>query len=263
MMSKKRMNEGFNEIPTFEGAKVKKEKSGGMSAFLVFVIVLVAVVALLICIRMDVGHFGSKVLRPMIGDVPVISAVLPEKTDDEISEETGYRNLAQAVLRIRELEEEVDELKAGYASADSSAYSEADQEKINDLEKQIKKLKVYEKNQKTFENTKEEFYKEVVYNDNVNPEDYVKWYESMDADTAAKLYKEVIKTEEEDQERKDLAASYAAMKPAQAAKILEVMTADLDIVVSILNEMTPEQRGKIMGEMSSPYAAKVTKKMSS
>ena len=94
-------------------------------------------------------------------------------------------------------------------------------------------------------------------------EDYVKWYESMDADTAAKLYKEVIKTEKEEQDKKELAESYAAMKPAQAAKILEVMTADLDIVVSILNEMTPEQRGKIMGEMSSPYAAKVTKKMSS
>ncbi len=262
-MSKKRINEGFNTIPTFEGATPKKEKGGSGSAFLVFIIVLVAVIALLICIRMDVGHFGSKVLRPMIGDIPVISGVLPEKTDDEVREETGYRNLAQAVLRIRELENELEALKAGYASSNASTGTTEDAEKIAELEKQIKKLKVYEKNQKTFENTKEEFYKEVVYNDNVKPDDYVKWYESMDADTAAKLYKEVIKTEKEDEDKKELAESYAAMKPAQAAKILEVMTADLDIVVSILDEMTPEQRGKIMGEMSSAYAAKVTKKMSS
>lgn len=260
-MSKK-FKEGFNSVPTFEHEERVKDSSA-KNAFTVLVIVLIAIVALLIAIRIDVGGFGSKVLRPLIGDVPVLNAILPEKTDEEIREETGYRSLAQAVTRIQQLEEEIGALKAANAASSEAEYSDEDKQKIAELEKRIEKLKTYEKNQKSFESTKEDFYKEVVYNDNVDIEDYIKWYESMDADTAAKLYKEAVQTKEATKEQKDLATSYAAMKPVQAAKILETMTADLDVVVNILNEMSPEQRGKIMGEMSSAYAAKVTKKMAS
>ncbi|MCR4716833.1 MAG: hypothetical protein K5656_06600 [Lachnospiraceae bacterium] len=260
-MSKKKMKEGFNSIPTYERDEEVKDFTA-KNAFAVLIIVLVAMVALLCAIKLDVGGFGSKVLRPILEDVPVMSTILPEKTDEQVSEETGYKSLAQAVTRIQQLEEEVGLLKAKEASGNAELTNE-DKKKIAELEKKIKKLQVYEKNQKSFDATKEEFYKEVVYNDNVDIEDYIKWYESMDADTAAKLYKEAVQTKEATAEEKELAESYAAMKPVQAARILETMTADLDIVVNILNEMSPEERGKIMGEMSSAYAAKVTKKMSS
>ncbi len=262
-MSKK-FKEGFNSVPTFEHDETVKKDSSAKNAFLTLVIVIIAIVALLIAIRIDIGGFGSKVLRPLLEDVPVISAILPEKTDEEVRQESGYKSLAQAVTRIQQLEEEVGALKAANASNASSeaAFSDEDKAKIKELEKKIEKLKVYEKNQKSFESTKEDFYKQVVYNDNVNVDDYIKWYESMDADTAAKLYKEAVQTEVATKEQKELANSYAAMKPEKAAKILETMTADLDIVVNVLNEMSPEQRGKIMGEMSAAYAAKVTKKMS-
>ena len=60
---------------------------------------------------------------------------------------------------------------------------------------------------------------------------------------------------------KEFASTYSAMKPAQAAKILETMTGDLDVVVDILANMTSEQRGQILGNMDTAIAEKKKKKM--
>ena len=51
------------------------------------------------------------------------------------------------------------------------------------------------------------------------------------------------------------------MKPAQAAKIFESMTDDLELAASILNNIDATQRGKILGAMDSEVAAMLTKVM--
>ena len=51
------------------------------------------------------------------------------------------------------------------------------------------------------------------------------------------------------------------MKPKQAAAIFEEMTNNLDLVARILNEMSTEDRGKILGVIDSEVAAKLTKIM--
>lgn len=256
---KKKINDGFNTIQVED-----PEHSGhGKGILACIVLVLLFLVILMICIRMDVGGFGTKVLRPILKDIPVVNQILPEPTDEEIAEETGYKTLAQAVARIDELEEQLAQLQQAQQSSGDAAQSTVDSGEIEALKNEIATLKVYEKNQKTFESTKEQFYKEVVYNDNVDVSDYTKWYESMDKDTAAKLYKEAVQTEAASEKEKELAESYAKMKPKQAAAILENMTADLDTVVHILEAMSAQDRGEIMGEMNAAFAAKITKKMTS
>lgn len=260
---KKTVRDGFNTMST---PPQPEEKGSGKGLLVCVTLVLLFIIILLVCIRMDVGGFGSKVLRPVLKDVPVLKHVLPEATDEEVAAETGYRSLAQAVTRIEQLEQELAQLKEQQASQTTSGAQAADaslQAEIDSLKQQIETLKVYESNQKNFEATKEKFYKEVVYNDHVDISDYTKWYEEMDKDTAAKLYKEAVKTQEASEYEKEMAKTYAEMKPAKAAAILNTMTGDVDTVVNILNAMDAKDRGAIMGEMNATFAAKITKKMSS
>lgn len=262
---KKTVRDGFN---TMSQASQPVEKGSGKGLLVCVTLVLLFIIILLVCIRMDVGGFGSKVLRPVLKDVPVLKHVLPEATDEEVAAETGYRSLAQAVTKIEQLEREIAELKEQQAGQAASGSGEADatlalQAEIDSLKQQIETLKVYESNQKNFEATKEKFYQEVVYNDHVDVSDYTKWYEEMDKDTAAKLYKEAVKTQEASEYEREMAKTYAEMKPAKAAAILNTMTGDVDTVVNILNAMDARDRGAIMGEMNATFAAKITKKMSS
>lgn len=262
---KKTVREGFNTMPT---ASQPVQKESGKGLLVCVTLVLLFIIILLVCIRMDVGGFGTRVLRPILKDVPVVKHVLPEPTDEEVASETGYRSLAQAVTKIEQLEKEIAELKAKQesqtAAEDGAGAVDATlQAEIDSLKQQIETLKVYESNQKNFEATKENFYQEVVYNDNVDVSDYTKWYESMDKDTAAKLYKEAVKTQEASAHEKEMAQTYAKMKPAKAAAILNTMTGDVDTVINILNAMDAKDRGAIMAEMNATFAAKITKKMTS
>ena len=257
-MKNKKIKEGYNTVP----AKSETKQAGGVKTFFVgFVIVFLLLMILIIMIKMNVGGFGQDVLRPIIKDVPGVNKILPEPTEEEIAAETGYSSLAQAVAKIDELENKIQQLEAQQAVTETDSQKDEYLKQIEDLNEQINHLKMYEENQKSFEATKEEFYKEVISNDKVDTTDYIKWYESMDADTAAKLYKEAVVEQQATQEQKVLAESYANMKPENAAAILEQMTGDMDTVVAILNEMSAEDRGKIMGAMEPSFAAKITKKI--
>ena len=257
-MSNKRIKEGYNTLPK---SNDNKQQSSIKAGFIGVVIVFLFLTILIIMIKMNVGGFGREVLRPILKDVPVVNKILPEPTEEEIVSESGYTSLAQAVDKIEELEKQIQILEKQETKADTAKQSEEYLKQIEELKAQIKQLKVYEDNQKNFAATKEQFYKEVIANDKVDVSDYIKWYESMDADTAAKLYKEAVVEKQATEEQKVLAESYANMKPEKAADILEKMTGDMDTVVAILNEMSAEDRGKIMESMDPSYAAKITKKI--
>ena len=72
-----------------------------------------------------------------------------------------------------------------------------------------------------------------------------------------------ITSGKEDEEIKQYAAAYAsaAMKPKQAAGIFESMTDNLELAAKILNAMSADDRGAIMGVMDPGVAAKLTKIM--
>lgn len=237
--------------------KNDEEKAGGklLSAVLIFMIIIVWLAAMVILIKLDVGHFGSRILRPVLKDVPVINMILPAASDDEAANETSlpYKNLAEALAQI-------DALDATVA---------ADQEKIQNMTEQIQekdneivRLKGFEDDQERFVQLKNEFYNEVVYGNSAPDADtYIKWYESIDPDAAEEIYRQVVAQQQASSEIKDLATTYAEMEPASAAKILETMKGDLDTVTKIMQEMASSDRAEIMAEMDPDFAANITKKL--
>ena len=233
----------------------EEESSGGnklLNAFIVVVVIAIWLVIFGLLIKMNVGGIGS-MLRPFLKNVPVINRILPEATDEEIAEETGskYKNLAEAIDRINELEAELAQYKDA-GTADSST--------IADLQAEIARLKVFEDNAQYYQDLKDKFDREVVYTDNApDISNYKSWYESIDADNAAELYKQVIKDLEYSQKIKDWAEAYAKMDAASAAAILEEMTGDTNLVSQILQCMTSKQRAAVLAEMDPVYAAKITK----
>ncbi len=227
-------------------------KNGKLVSVLVAILIIIIwLVIFALLIKMNVGGVGS-MLRPYLKNVPVISKILPDPTDEEIKEETGnqYKNLSEAIDRIKELEAELKQ----YTDSDN-----ASSETIAELQAEIARLKVFEDNAQYYQELKDKFDREVVYTDNApDISNYKTWYESIDAENAAKLYEQVIKDLEYSKKVKEWAETYSKMDAANAAAILEEMTGDTNLVSDILLSMTSKQRAAILAEMDPVYAAKLT-----
>lgn len=235
-MAKKNKNENIYEDNNEEkgGNKFKTILIG-----IAFLIVWLAIFAVLI--KLDVGGFGSKVMRPIFKDIPIINKILPEDTT-EGTDEYPYKSLADAITYIKELEKE---LQAANENAGS------DSETIEELKAEVERLKIFEENQKEYEELKQQFYDEVVFGDEALPYDnYKKYYEAINPDYAETLYKQVLEKYMHDENYSELAKAYSTMKPKKAAAALYEMTGDLDTVVAILKNMDTSSRASILDALS-------------
>lgn len=236
--------------------KDKKEQSGKGVGILVCVLIIItwlSVMALLI--KCDVGGFGSKVLRPVFKDVPVIKYILPDASDEEIAIEDDYPydTLEEALAQIKVLDE---------ANGSKDAEIVALNDTITELQAEVERLSVYEEEKIELEEQKTEFYEEIVYGESAPDTDiYIEWYNALDAEHAEKIYTEIIQADMADQKILDLAATYESMEASSAAQILETMSNDMDTVALIMNNMSTEARGEILAQMSPDFAASVTKKL--
>lgn len=241
-----------------EEANIEDDEEGGTLSVIIVtgIIILVWLGILILLIKLDVGGFGSNVLAPIIGDVPVLNKILPESTETEVAEGDsygGYSSLKQAVDQIERLELELDQARSNL---------NADAEQIQQLQDEVERLRTFEANQIEFQRIKNEFYEEVIYAENgPGAEEYARYYESMDPETAENLYKQVVKEEAVSDEIKDYAQAYSEMKPKEAAAIFEEMTNNLDLAAKILGVMEPDDRGAILGAMDPEIAARITKIM--
>lgn len=255
MAKKKSKNELNVDNPELDDALEEEEKPNKLANALVVVIVIaIWLVIFALLIKMDVGGVGS-MLRPYLKNIPVISSILPDASDEEIAEENGYdfKSLPEAIERIKELEKQLDEYQKNGGDT---------QQTIAQLQAEIDRLKQFEENQQQFEQLKDEFDREVVYTDNApDIEEYKKWYEELDPDNAAKLYQEVSEKIQYSKKIQEWADTYAKMDPENAAAILGEMTGDTDLVCKILMSMKPAQRADIMANMDTVFAAKLTKIM--
>ena len=252
---KKEAKKRAKELAAQEAELAEDEEGGGIFTFLA-TLAIIAVWIGIVCvvIKLDVGGFGSNVLRPLLKDVPVVNKILPAEETKKPSQSDGNGGYtSEKDDEILRLEQEIQRLQTENLEKD---------EQIANLQAENVRLQSFESMQTEFQRVKTEFFENVVYAENgPGAEEYKKYYEAMDPATAEYLYKQVVAQMEEDREIVEAAETYSAMKPAQAAKIFDGMTSDLNLVARILGAMSTEDRGKILGAMDAEVAAKVTKIM--
>ena len=254
---KKEAKKRAKELALEEANIVDEDEGSTISVVIVTAIIIIVWLGILaLLIKLDVGGFGSNVLAPILSDVPVLNKILPETEETEVGvgeSYGGYSSLKDAVDQIERLELQLEQAQSNL---------DTDAEEISKLKAEVERLSTFERNQIEFQRIKNEFYEEVVYAENgPGAEEYVKYYETMDPETAQNLYKEVVAEERESEEVMDYAQAYSEMKPKEAAAIFEEMTNNLDLAARILGVMEPDDRGKILGAMDPEIAARITKIM--
>ena len=252
---------GIDVLATDAGAMyadVDDEDEGFSPSVLLIVILIVLIwIAILgLLIKLDIGGFGSSVLRPILKDVPVINKILPEPT--EMEEYMGeFDNLPDALAEIERLNKEIDRLKAEAAKG-----GDEENEEIKALKEEIVRLRTFEDSQVEFQKLKTEFYEEVVFSDKAPEiEQYKAYYEEIDPDNAEYLYKQVVQQIETDKIMDEYVKAYTEMKPKQAAAIFDQMGDNLELVAKILGHMEANPRAKILQAMDKDIASRLTKIM--
>lgn len=233
------------------------EDVGKGSKVLLFMVavVLIALWLLLfaLLIKWDVGGFGSTVLYPIFKDVPYVKEILPEVKDPLEEDPYAFATMEEAIERIKGLEREIEDLKSSKGE---------NQELIDSLNEEINRLRVFEQQQTQFEKIRENFYQEVVFSDDApDIEEYKKYYEEINPENAATIYKQVITKIQDQEELDDYVKAYSTMKPKAAAAIMEKMTNDLPLCAKILKNMNAQARGEILAAMDPTIAASLTELM--
>ncbi|MBO4311309.1 MAG: hypothetical protein J5856_09635 [Lachnospiraceae bacterium] len=240
-------------------AELYDENSGSsMFGAIVITIVLILVWIGIFClvVKLDIGGVGTNVFAPILKNIPVVKMILPKDSvieTQDVESYYGYTSLSDAVDRIKLLETEL---------ANIQAENEINKEQIDALTTEINRLKTFEANQVEFDRVKNQFYQEVVYSEKgPGPEQFARYYESIDPATAEYIYRQVVQEEAVSEEIKEYAKAYSEMKPKQAAAIFNAMTDNLSLAAKILENMNAEDRGNILGAMNPDTAAKITKIM--
>lgn len=234
-----------------------EEKSDNKLITIIFAILTILVWLAIFCVmvKMDVNGFGSNIMRPIFKDVPIINLILPDASDEELVEEQNlpYRNLSEAMDYIRDLELQIQ----GYQEENVEQESQ-----ITELQSQVSRLEIFEKNQVAFQEEKEAYYQEVVLDNGTEMmNSFQQWYEKMDPETAEKIYRQVIERVEQLKLADEFVSTFEEMDAAQAAAIFMEMSGDLDTVVKTLRSLNADTRSGILSAIAttdSVYAAKLT-----
>lgn len=241
------------EIAKQEEALGEEGGNGLVTFFATLLIVALWIAVACVVVKMDVGGFGSNVLAPILKDVPVVNRILPsaapamENTDSEGY--GGYASLEEAVDYIKQLELELEREQTA---------SNAKNTEVEALKAEVLRLQEFEQRQVEFQRIKTEFYEEVA---NLDPEGFLKYYESMDPTTMEYIAKQIAVQEQRKEDLDNYIQTFAKMKPKSAAKMFEAMSDRLELVAEILEAMTVEQRADIMNVIDTELGAKLVKMM--
>lgn len=206
----------------------KKKKGKGLVKFLIVIIIIAIPIVL---ISLNVGNIRDKYLRPGLERIPIIKNLLPPlETDNEQTEEV-----------VDEKQQTIDSLT----------------KEIEELNKKITRLKEFENYQLEFKTQKEEFDKMIALND---PKAYSSFYESISPENAEELYKQAINKEVTDKRFKEYIQTFETMKKDAVATILEeLIITDMDLVITILENVSSDKRSEILSAMDPKNAASCSK----
>lgn len=276
------------EIARHEADLDAEDVGSGFATFVITVLIILmwlAIMALLI--RLDVGGFGSQVMAPIFGNVPVINKILPEGSipvEGEEGQETPAQTEQSPDGSLPELnlptipdgQDGVSGSGQGTGSGSSDAYvrqlegelAQAQQrnndyaQTIAEQQAELNRLQPFEQEQAEFERVKADFYEQVIYAENgPGPEEYIKYYEGIDPELAAQLYQEAIRSRLDTEEVQKYAQTYSSMKAKKAAGIFEDLVNnknDADLAARILQQMSADDRGKILAVMDAEVAGVLT-----
>jgi len=106
---------------------------------------------------------------------------------------------------------------------------------------------------------REEIQKLAAKND---PEGFKKYYESINAEKAAEIYREILIEENAEQQKKDVIKIYESMDEAAAANIFNAMgEKNIHIIVGLLSGMKKDNASDILAEMDPSLASKITEEL--
>ena len=255
---RKEVKRRAKEIAMQEEALGDEGGNGFVTFFATLFIIILWLAVICVIVKLDIGGFGSSVLKPILKDVPVINLILPgtkvTQPDDTPQEYGGYSSIQEAVDYIKQLELEIERIQTASNLKDSD---------LETYRAEIERLRAFESAQVEFQRIQEEFYKEVVYSEKgPGAEEYRKWYEEMNPTLAESLYRQVVVQLEESSEFKEYADTYAQMPPKTAAQGLEeLMNTDANLAARILRALSTESRASIMSQMSAASVARLAKIM--
>ncbi|WP_250278419.1 MotE family protein [[Clostridium] colinum] len=210
----------------YDEEEPKKKKGGCLFKILIILIIIAIPVAL---ISFNVGNIRDKYLRPGLEKMPIIKNLLPplEETEEEVP--------------IDEKQQTIDALT----------------KEIEELNKEITRLKKFEETQLQFKAEKEEFDRMIALKE---PKAYVDFYETIAPENAEELYKEAVNKQITDKKFKDYIRTFESMKKDAVATILEeLMITDMDLVITILDNLPSEKRSEILSAMDPQNAASCSK----
>lgn len=237
-------------------AKRKKEESSGKFGtfiiILLFLLIWITVLALLV--KLDVGGLGTT-LRPYLKDVPVVSLMLPNVSDEQIQWEENYpyKNMDEAMIEVESLRKQVETL-----TKENSDYAIENAQ----LKAENNRLKNFEDDVEAFEERVRRFDQYVVFNDKApDVSEYKAFYESIEPENAERLYQYVVELIQYDEGVVTQADLFANMKPGQAAEALQEMTADIGFITKVLLAMKKDNATEIMNKMDALFVARVMQRM--
>ncbi len=232
-----------------------EEKGGKLLTLIVILVILLLWLAIFaVLIKLDIGGLGT-MLRPSLKDVPLLNTLLPEVPIEQQIWEENYQfsSMEEAIAEVEKLRAQLEQATSG---------TEDYQKKIAELQAEVDRLKVFEDDVLNFQERVERFDTMVVFNDRApDLEEYVKFYEEINPDTAERLYQLAIQRLQYDEGIQEQANILKTMKPSQAAAALEESTADIGLIAEWLLAMKTSESAAILNKMDSLFVAKILRKM--
>jgi flagellar motility protein MotE (MotC chaperone) len=232
-------------------AELNGDIHGGLGSFLlILLIILVWLLLMAIMIKFNILGLGDT-LTPALKDIPYIKNLLPGAQTEQMnnSGEDSSQVVADNSDYVASLEQELSRqlaLNASYAAT------------IDKLNAEVARLEPFEEEQAEFDKQRQQFYHDIVYNDNApDASAYASYYAMIAPEEAAEIYEQIASDEISDEEVKVYAATFTAMKPKEAAAIFNNMS-NITLVARILQQMGSDDRAKIMGKLDTEVAEKVT-----
>jgi len=263
-MAKQKTKEDLKDSKA-QGSENKPEKDGKkglLHAILAFVtaLMVIAIVvggAFYIVIHNNINGLADK-YRDDIKDIPILSLALPKTVTPDDPENYDKEKLLSLYKQYKAENEDLKGQLKDYKEQNLELIKY--KENADSITKEGEKLKSeLEKEKAELEKYKKEVDELVARGD---VEGFSEYFVKINAQTAEKIYREIVEKEKEDQEAKQFAQLYEKMDTGSSAKIFENLgQSKIDLISYTLKNMKKDVAAEIISEMSNEFAADVTDKL--